>query len=267
MVNLLSRAWRKRYTERSMGRIGQADIWQRGRLAVAKTLRLDLTHAQTRYASILESYVSPGIKWLEIGCGRRIVPDWAMPMDEQERMASAPSLLVGVDVDKAIQEHPLLRDRVMALGGNLPFAPNSFDLVTANMVVEHLSEPEPFLADIHRVLRPGGRFLFHTTNYSYYLAILASLTPDVMKKQIVFLLEGRKEEDVFPTRYKINTRREINRLAGRSQFAVERLMVTGSSGSFARLGPVAWLECLVLKLVSTIDGGNLNSNIIAVLRR
>ncbi len=250
-----------------MRHVGRANVWERGRLAIAKALRLDLTHAQARYAGVLESYVSPGINWLEIGCGRRILPEWAMPMGEQERMATRPSLLVGVDVDKAIREHPLLRDRVIAWGGHLPFAPNSFDLVTANMVVEHVPDPESFLADVYRVLRPGGRFLFHTTNYSYYLAFLASLTPDTLKKRIVFLLEGRNEEDVFPTRYRLNTRRQIQRLAEGSRLEVERLVVTGSSGSFARLGPVGWVECLVLKAVSTLDGGNLNSNIIAVLRR
>jgi 2-polyprenyl-3-methyl-5-hydroxy-6-metoxy-1,4-benzoquinol methylase len=49
------------------------------------------------------------------------------------------------------------------------FAPHLFDLVTANPVVEHVPDPERFLRSVHEVLKPGGRLLFHTTNFSNYL--------------------------------------------------------------------------------------------------
>jgi ubiquinone/menaquinone biosynthesis C-methylase UbiE len=40
-----------------------------------------------------------------------------------------------------------------------PFAADTFDIVTANMVVEHLEKPAEALLQIYRVLRPGGYFV------------------------------------------------------------------------------------------------------------
>jgi SAM-dependent methyltransferase len=43
--------------------------------------------------------------------------------------------------------------------GRIPFADNSFDVVVSNQVFEHISNPVPVLAEIRRVLKPGGTFL------------------------------------------------------------------------------------------------------------
>ena len=76
--------------------------------------------------------------------------------------------LVGIDVDSALHEHPFLHDRVIALGDALPFASETFEFVTANVVVEHVEHPKS-PTEIRRVLVPGGRFVFHTPNYKYVL--------------------------------------------------------------------------------------------------
>jgi SAM-dependent methyltransferase len=241
--------------------------WRKGKLAIAKAIHLDLTHNLVRYGSALHGYVRPGDKWLDVGCGYQILPFWAMPQDEQAQIVQSAGFLVGADVDERIAEHPLLTYRVKALGGALPFKDETFDLVTANMVVEHLPDPEAFLADVRRVLRPGGRFLFHTPNYLYWLVFLASMTPDAVKKPIIWALERRAEDDVFPTHYRINTPHRVTSLAEQVGFEIEELSVIGSSGSFERLGPVGWAECFLLKGLSMGFKGRFNQNIIACLRR
>jgi SAM-dependent methyltransferase len=51
-------------------------------------------------------------------------------------------------------------DRVKLIeGGRIPFSDNSFDVVVSNQVFEHIPNPPPVLAEIHRVLKPGGMFL------------------------------------------------------------------------------------------------------------
>jgi SAM-dependent methyltransferase len=47
-----------------------------------------------------------------------------------------------------------------ALGDALPFATGTFATVVSNSVLEHIPEVEPVLAEISRVLQPGGRFIF-----------------------------------------------------------------------------------------------------------
>jgi len=44
---------------------------------------------------------------------------------------------------------------------SLPFADSSFDLLTANMVVEHVAHPRALLSEVRRILKPNGIFLFH----------------------------------------------------------------------------------------------------------
>jgi ubiquinone/menaquinone biosynthesis C-methylase UbiE len=93
---------------------------------------------------------------------------------------------------------------VLGGAGDLPFRGNSFDIVTANMVVEHVPDPSSILKEIHRVLRPGGLFIFHTANSGNLMVKIASGTPNAVKRKIVFLMDGRRGEDIFETCYRFN---------------------------------------------------------------
>ncbi len=241
--------------------------WVAGKAAIARAIHLDLTHPQVLYGRTMQRYVHPGVRWLDVGCGYQILPFWAMSEEAQRELVGPVAMLVGVDVDKRIKDHPLLTHRVEGLGGTLPFRDRTFDLVTANMVIEHIEQPKEFLADIARVLRPGGRFLFHTPNILFWLTFLAYWTPDAVKKPVIWKLEQRHADDVFPTRYTLNTPWRIERLATQAGFDVEELNMSGSNRIFDRLGPLGWVECFVQKGLSSFFGGRLNSNIIAVLRR
>ena len=48
---------------------------------------------------------------------------------------------------------------VAALGGPLPFPDGAFDDVTASLVLHYLQDWGPALAELRRVLKPGGRLL------------------------------------------------------------------------------------------------------------
>lgn len=242
-------------------------FWQRGRLRIAKALRLDVSHAQSRYAAVLESAVGQGDVWLEVGCGRRILPPWGMPEERQKALVSQVALLVGMDVDGAIREHPLLGARVMALGEHMPFADGAFDLITANTVVEHLRDPDAFLQEVRRILKDGGHFLFHTPNYLHHWIFLSSMLPDAAKEFLAGALEDRHEKDVFPTWYRLNTTGTIRRRASRCGLEVETLRVVGSSGPLRSLGPLGWLECVLMKLTSALSGGRYDSSLIVILRK
>ena len=122
--------------------------------------------------------------------------------------------VVGLDLDAAaIARHPQLRHRVIGNGQQLPFESNSFDLITANMVVEHVAEPTKLFLEMTRVLAPGGRIVVHTPNVSGYTTAAARLLPDWALPPLAYLLFGREAEDVYPAFYRANSAAQLSTLA------------------------------------------------------
>ena len=242
-------------------------MWKEAISSSARLLRLDLKHAQRRYFETLERSVKPEARWLDLGCGRQIVPLWAADDSEQRGLVARTAVFAGADLDLAILEHPFVRYRVFARGEALPFPSDWFDIVTANMVVEHLEHPYDTFSEIKRILTPGGKAIFHTPNVRYPYIYLASHTSDTVKKPLVRLLEKREEKDVFPTHYRANTVEDVQALADRVGFRVEEITVGGSVGSLNELGPLGIVELPFLKLLSLKPFRPLNATIIGVFEK
>jgi SAM-dependent methyltransferase len=228
---------------------------------------VDLHHPQEYYAEMIDALLQPGDRWLEIGCGRQIVPDWAMDPAAQRKLVSRSSSVTGIDVDSAIHEHPLLTHRVLAIGNAMPFRPGSFDFVSANVVMEHVDDPARLLSEVGALLSPGGAFTFHTPNYHHPLVLIASMVPRGIKTKIVYLLERRAEEDVFPTFYRMNTIDDIHRFAEQAGFSVERMDLVGPYGLFGLLGPLGVLELPMLRMYGFSFMRPLRSSFIVTLRK
>ena len=56
---------------------------------------------------------------------------------------------------------------VIAVGESLPFAANSFDFILSNEVLEHVADDRQCLAEMVRVLKPGGRIAVFCPNRWY----------------------------------------------------------------------------------------------------
>lgn len=56
---------------------------------------------------------------------------------------------------------------IQGLGNELPFADNRFASVISNSVLEHIPQVDDVVKEIHRVLRPGGRFVFCVPNHRF----------------------------------------------------------------------------------------------------
>jgi len=110
---------------------------------------------------------------LEVGCGTGIL--WStLPSSAHERLRLVLADLSPSMVESSIKQiHPRLSN-VTGLVANvqtLPFENASFDLVIANQMLYHAFDPAAALAEIHRVLRPGGVLLASTIGPRHLLEL------------------------------------------------------------------------------------------------
>jgi ubiquinone/menaquinone biosynthesis C-methylase UbiE len=225
-----------------------------------------LRSSQYLFAERLADIMVGKPAWLDVGCGRRPFPVW-MPAQTQRVMAVA-GHAVGIDLDpESLRDHDAYRDKVLAPVEALPFCDGAFDVVSANMVVEHVRDPARMLAEIHRVLKPDGAFAFHTSNRRHWAIQIAARVPERVKLALASYLEGRNSADVFPTRYEINDEARVRTLAATTGFRIERLEMVSTSATTVLLGPVVLAELLWIRWLRRPRLARLRSNLIVVLRK
>jgi len=208
-----------------------------------------LEFSQAIYERVLADAV-PAQRWLDVGCGNKLLPSWRAP--QAERMVRSVKHVVGVDYDhESLAQHRNINQRVRADITTLPFRDGYFDVVTANMVLEHVKDPDQLLREIYRVLAPGGMFIAHTPNLNGYATVLARLVPEAIKPRVVGWLHGRAEADVYRTYYRINSEaalRETGARAGFSRVTVRHLV---SDAQLVMIPPLVVLELLMIRLLMT----------------
>lgn len=157
-----------------------------------------------------------------------------------------------VDLDPRVQQNPLLDEGRVADGERIPYPDASFDLVFADNLLEHLAEPHKVFAEVARVLRPGGYFLFKTPNKWHYVVLLSRLTPHSFHRW-VNRRPGRAEEDTFPTLYRANSPGAVRRLAARNGLMVEALELIEGRPEYLRIHPLTYLAGLTYeRLVNAV---------------
>jgi len=118
--------------------------------------------------------------------------------------------LHGVDIDNQISDNPYLSKAVIYDGNRLPFDDNSYEIVCSDFVNEHLQKPQKIAAEIYRVLKPGGKYIFRTPNLYHYVSLFAKFTPLFMHKAIANRLRSKKRGDtsnIHKTYYRFNSRK------------------------------------------------------------
>ena len=224
-----------------------------------------VTHSQAVYRDAVLLHLKRGPRWLDLGCGHQFAPDWAW-VPPPELLAQVPRI-VGIDGDFAsLRQHQLLRGRVLGDIASLPFADASFDLVTSNMVMEHVVDPDRVLREVRRVLAPNGVFVFHTPNLAYPLVFVASLMPERLKRRIAQFLDEREDEDIYPTAYKINTVRRAAQIGIRAGFQITRCDAVASEALTWTLGPLSAFELLWIRATQLRCLARFRTDIIAVFQ-
>ena len=225
-----------------------------------------LRSSQYAYFEALHAQLTPSARWLDMGCGHQVFADWMTR--EQEAVITRNRLVAGIDLDwQGLRKHPAIKRRVFGDLSHLPFPPGSWNVISANMVMEHIETPAAILREVHRALSPGGIFVFHPPNFYHWGTLVARILPERLKKRLVRLFEGRAEADVFETHYRINTAAEVRRLARAAGFEVVALQHVNSSATLKMLGPLVLLELAYIRLIEHPWLAQLRSNLVVTLRK
>lgn len=168
------------------------------------------------YRRFLREQINHGKVVLDVGCGDGGI------LSEFRGKAKT---IVGVDVnEELLWKNSLVDQKILASGENLPLEPASVDVVTAEFVIEHIENPGRVFAEIFRVLKPGGCFIFITPNLFNPIMFASYFLPfgvhRFLRKKIL-----HKTEDAHFTYYRGNTYGRLAALgkaAGFSELNLER---------------------------------------------
>ena len=182
-------------------------------------INCDWRPATEVYADLVRAHLQPDSRVLDLGCGRGgLVEQLAHPLAN----------MVGVDPDAlSLREHRLPLPRAAALSDGLPFAANSFDVVFASWLLEHLQRPLSTFNQISRVLKPGGVFIFITPNTRHPLSTLNRGLGRFSQLQgrLVEQFYGRAEADAFPTYYRANSETAVADLCLESNLKISEFQL------------------------------------------
>lgn len=150
---------------------------------------------------------------LDLGCGDGLVAG----------LAFGRQLEAGVDLDgealARARQAGAYRTVCRASAERLPFRSEAFGLVYSNGALEHMDDLDRVIAEVHRVLRPGGRFVFFVPNERFRRPV-----------GVLLRIAGRRFWDaVNRLHHHVNllSAQQWSELLARAGFALERIAPYG----------------------------------------
>jgi len=202
-----------------------------------------------------------GKRVLDVGCGEGY---------GAAELAGVARWVVGLDSDRSALFHAARRYRVpnlswvQATAECLPFRSASVDVVCCFQVLEHLVTPTQFLAEVRRVLAPGGLLILTTPNRE---AVLSGLNPhhvreydaEKLRELLASFFDDVELLGVFPSArvraYRAANRRTVERLLRLDFFGVHRRLPPAVRARLHALGTLLvrrWINRRTRQLVESV---------------
>jgi arsenite methyltransferase len=142
--------------------------------------------------------------WLELRPGERVLDVGVGPGFLAAEMAGevgADGMVAGIDVSDSMLA--LARGRAAAVDlragsvDSIPYPDASFDVAVSTQVLEYVADIPAALAELHRVVRPGGRILILDTDWD---SIVWRSGDDVRMATVLAVWEGHLADPRLPRR-------------------------------------------------------------------
>lgn len=176
--------------------------------------------AMVEFYGRIAALVKPTDRVLDYGAGRGAqISEDALPYRRAlKTLKGRVAHVEGCDIAPEVLSNPYLDGaKIFDPREPLPYDDASFDLVYSNWVFEHVENPQVVARELLRVVKPGGYICAITPNKWGYIAIASRLAGN--RRHVALLKRvqpNRKDFDVFPTRYRLNTPAAVRRSFGKN---------------------------------------------------
>ncbi len=108
-------------------------------------------------------------QWAQVD-GARVLVDGAGVGMYSRHLEEAGAWVVSIDIDlpSMVEASKHTRNCLVAAGERLPFPANAFDTILSHEVLEHVRDDAAAVAEMARVLKPGGRAVIFVPNRLYF---------------------------------------------------------------------------------------------------
>ena len=185
-------------------------------------------------------YLRPEHTVLDLGAGSGLV--------KQMNFLRKCKEVHGVDPEESVLENPHLDLAKVGTAERIPANDCVYDLIFADNILEHLTDPERAFQEIYRTLKPGGIFLAKTPSRFHYVPLMAQATP-IRLHRALNKLRGRNEEDTFPTLYRANSKRRLMKLAREAAFETVSVEQIEGRPEYMRISPLLYCFGLLYERV------------------
>jgi SAM-dependent methyltransferase len=198
----------------------------------------DFIDGTTEFHALCASACAGARSLLEIGAG---------PSNETSRFLATVAPVIGLDISPEATANDAVTKTLVYDGRRFPFEDGSIDACVSSFVLEHVEHPPEHFAEVARVLRPGGVYVFRAPNLYHYVYLASRLTPHWVHLLLAKRLRGMSSEDhdPWPTFYRSNTPRTVRCLAQLSGLEVSELRMLEKEPSYARLGKLTFYPMML----------------------
>jgi 2-polyprenyl-3-methyl-5-hydroxy-6-metoxy-1,4-benzoquinol methylase len=251
-----------------------APVWDKwlGRSATWRLQHRILPHLrwnQEIWGEEIRGQLTSRVRWLDSGCGWRLLGGNLEPLEDE--LVGMAGMVVGVDLDfPHLLKHLNISRRACASLASLPFPDASFDLVTCNMVLEHVETPFPVFQELSRVLAPEGILMVHTPNIHNYLVFANIVAKKLLPRSLVLKLirDRRADEDIYRTYYRANSAHTLRELGQSANLQPESVRFLTHPQPYTRsFAPAALCELLLMRATMTRPLKPFAATIVMLFRR
>lgn len=174
---------------------------------------------QYYYLKLLKQYTKNKIV-LDAGCGKG---------DIMAEFKNQTKQIIGLDDDATLLKNNNIVDKkIVASLDKIPLVNNIIDAAVATFVIEHVKNPNDMFKEILRILKPGGKFIFITTNVYNPVMFFSMLLPYNIHKFLREKLLHKISEGTHETYYYANTYPKLNQLAKEAGFKSYKITRVGN---------------------------------------